>query len=745
MGDTTALWAAAVPDRTHPPIYTCPRFWLAVMVTGFFVISLYSGVVAFTDLQSGSYDAGIVTQAVASTAHGGVPPFYESADCLAKSRCSFLLVHPAFVLYAVVPYFDLVPSTLSLMALRAATVALAAIPLYWLTRRVTDSQAKGLLAAGLYLAWAPDFLGDAFSLHVESLLPLELFTLTALWFAGRYRLGLGVAALMFLSFDIFPIFAFLVGAFFLSRHLEQWFLKGWRSWRQTGRGLSAAVRSIPGAMACGLREGFRSREIRYTVLLMAISAAAYLVLASFVNVWGAEVLGVIHPPYAGLLANSSTPPPQTLRAILSSRYTVSTAEYWLILYALAAFIPLLCPRALILSVPWIGWTFLTDYTDRFSTLGHQYSMIAAAPIFIGVAYGLRRVPIGGNRVPASPANDTTGKGTVVHRRLWGSGRSRGSAVRVAWTGALVAVFVANGLLTPINPALPDLGVTLGAPFEPHGFDHSLSISPSFEWVERLVATIPIDATLAVSNDLYPYVANDPHAFVVSATGNGRPVPLNFSNLPFDVSGGPQYILCLSLELPLLEESIDESLANSPEYGLRGYVSSTPSGPLVLFERDYNSPAELIGPGPPTVVGQYAPGEGLTPGPQGLEMNNSISPSGKVIQSGPGGNRTGEIWAGPDWEIFPPGNYTLVFRVSVTGTNLSLDPRATVLRIEVGGLGAPPVNETWRAASFTSGQWTNLSFNLSLLDPLLQEYSHGILVDGEFSVAVAAMSIDLDEQ
>jgi uncharacterized membrane protein len=119
-----------------------------VFVIAFFVFSLYSGIVAYADLQTqNSIDTGIFTQALASTIHGHVAPYYESYDCMVKARCSFLLVHPGLVLYAAVPFYALVPSTLTLFALRAFCVATAAIPLYWLTRRITGSPWKGLLAA----------------------------------------------------------------------------------------------------------------------------------------------------------------------------------------------------------------------------------------------------------------------------------------------------------------------------------------------------------------------------------------------------------------------------------------------------------------------------------------------------------------------------------------------------------------------------------------------------------------------
>ncbi len=130
---------------------------------GFWAFALYSATVAYSNLQiPNAGDAGIITQAVASTAHGNAPAFYESYDCMVKGRCSLLLVHPGFVLYAAVPFYALDPSVTTLFALQAAAVGLAAVPLYVLTRRLTGSAAKGLLVSGVFLVWAPTFPAHAF-------------------------------------------------------------------------------------------------------------------------------------------------------------------------------------------------------------------------------------------------------------------------------------------------------------------------------------------------------------------------------------------------------------------------------------------------------------------------------------------------------------------------------------------------------------------------------------------------------
>jgi uncharacterized membrane protein len=704
------------------------------MVVAFFAISLYSGIASYANLQmNNAGDAGIVTQAVASTAHGHAAPFYESYDCMVKSRCSFLLVHPGFVLYVAVPFYDLYPSTLTLFALRAAAVAAAAIPLYWLTRQVTGSPGKGLLAAGLFLVWAPSFVGDAFSLHLESLLPLELFTLAALWQAGRYRLGLVAALVAFLTFEIFPLFTFLVGAFFLFPYFERPVRERWRRWRDKAVPRRSIRESFTSLMR-GTRDTLRVREVRYSLLLMVASVAAYLTLALFMNVFGYQLLGVtaptVPPGITGVFTNPSSPAGESLSTILFSPQTVLTAEYWLILYTLLAFIPLLSPRALILSLPWIGWTFLTD-SDRFSTIGHQYSLIAAGPIFIGLAYGLCRVNLGrfAKHAPVAVPEGTPAPPPGSTRRRW-----RRPSPRTVWAGVLGVAVVANCLLLPITPALPALGVELNAPFETNYFDHTLGMNSSARALMALVGTIPDLATIAVPSALYALVANHPHAYDLVAASK-----LDTANLPFNLSGGPQYVLVYSGSERTLTNGLGDNVSNPLLYGVRGYVGYTGLGPVLLYDRGYSATPELFGPEIPQLSATYLPGQGLAAGSKGVESSNSSSPTGKVISSDLGSSRTGEVWTGPN-AFLVPGNYSVELQVSMNGTNFTSNPNVRALRIEVGGFGGVAVTENFTAGQFVPGGWTNLTLNVSASAPVLNFDVAGYLEDDRFSVSVASVRV-----
>ncbi len=717
------------------PVWRRPRFWLAVAVAAFFVVSLYAGIVAYTNFQTqNSTDAGIITQAVASTAHGGVAPFYESYDCQVKDRCSFLLVHTGFVLYVAVPFYALLPSTVTLFALRSLFVALAALPLYSLTRQVTGSSKKGLLAAGMWLFWAPQFSADAFSLHLESLIPIEMFSLAALWQAGRYRWGLVVAGVSFLTFEINPLFTFLIGIFFLFPYLEARARSAWQAWR-TRPQRPSGVRAALGRLRNSLSELWSHREVRYIAALLAASAAAYVALSLFTNVFGYEILGVIEPPLrapgiVGVFANNSSPPAHSPIVVLTSSQSISTAEYWLILYALLGFVPLLSVRSLILSVPWIGWTFLT-VSSRFTTLGHQYSMIAAAPLFIGLAYGLGRVHF---EKSAPAPTESAGPGAEVSPRRGRRWTLESGAHRWAWAGVFGAVFVANALVMPVNPLLSDLGVSLRAPFEPDYFDHSLTVSPAFAWVEEMVATIPYSASIAAPSAVFPIVANYPHAYVLAPAG-----AMNISNLPINLSRGPEFALVTSQSFDAYGTNLSRNISDPTDYGVRGWVAGTTLGPLLLFERGYNGTPELFGPSPGFTSGTYLPGHGISAGPRGELVSDPETPGGAIIQSQNLSDPNGLIWTGPD-VLVSPGNYTIEVSVMILGTNSSGSPVTGSLKLVGAGVGGTPINATYPVAQFQAKVWTILVYNVTISSPLLDFYLRGYLDSSNTGVAVAEIRL-----
>ncbi len=711
-----------------------PRVWLALFVVVYFAFSFYSGIVSYYDFQTqNSTDAGIITQAFASTVHGHVPPFYESYDCLVKARCSFLLVHPSFVLYAAVPFYAAWPSTITLFGLRAAVVALTGVPLYALTRRVTGSAGKGLLAVGLLYLWAPGFSADTFSLHTETFLPIGLLTLAYLWETRRFRWGALVAVFTFLSIEVAPIFVFFLGLFFLYPTLKSVVRSGSTSSGSNRHRLRKSLRGLLDRSVAALHV----LEVRWTVGLMLASVAAFVALSLFTNWFGYALLGTFappgHPGLTGLFHDNSGPATQSLATVFTSGQSVATAEYWLLLIALLGCIPLLVPRAWLLIVPWMGWTFLT-VSNRYTTMGHQYSWVAGAGLLVALAYGLREVPLEsfrrGHREPRADVVPPSGRAPAAGR--WP--RASASGNRLLWGSALAVVLVANAVLLPVNPLLANSGLDRTDLFEPDYFDHSLTIDPGFGNVEALVATVPRGATIVAPSVLFPVIANYPRAYVLApgwenATGN----------LPFNASVFPQYVLVSSTSLGSLGKVLEPALENRSAYGMSAYVASTGAGLLMLFEKGFSGNVRAYGP--PAAVGGFnaTPTSGLRPAADGTWLENATSPTGSVIQSAVAG-KVGHVWTGPRVAI-GSGNFTVTLDVRLTAGNGTLNPAATVLRLEVGGFPTQVLNVTVPESDLSLDNWTELTFEFASPNPVVFLNADGFLEDPKATVQVASVSVE----
>jgi len=716
---------AKVPESPgHPSWESKWVLALGAMIAGFFALSLYAGATGYVNFQlANATDAGIFTQAVWSTAHGGVPPFFETSDCLFKGRCSFLLVHPAFLLYAVVPTFWVAPSVVTLFAVRAAVVALAAVPLFWLTRQLTGSDRWALLSAAMYLLWAPTSTDD-FSFHMETFLPLEILLLVALWQAGRYRWGLVAALAAFLTIEIAPVFTFLVGAFFLIPPVER-MLRATRARWGARATESFSIRAELGRWWRSFRESLRHPPVRYTVLLMGISVTAFVLLYSFLNVWGARVLGVPSPAtgtgLSGLFYNNSTTPPAPISAIFTSSQTIASAEYWLFLYALLAFIPFLSLRSFVLSVPWIGWTFLSD-SSRFTSLGHQYSFIAAGPLFVGFAYGLevlvkRPVAVPGPRPAAGNA-----------RRPWSL---PGSTRRRAAVGAGLAVAIGvNVLFLPFNPLLPSLGYSPGGPVETGYFDHTLTVIPGFAETQAMIGLVPPNATLATPSALYALAATHSNLLILG----GREVA-STSLLPFNYTGWPDYALFYSTIEPSLDDKVWGNYSNGSMYGMRAYVASTGIGSVFLYEERFSQPAVAFGGALSPSAVNWTPKRGLSTGPIGFERENASSPTGSVIETNLSVHRAGLAWTG-SLPVLAPGSYTFNVTLAVTGLNGTVAPEKLVFGVVAGGFGRTLFDQNLTLEELRGSPWVHVTWNSTLLSPLPGFEVQGFLRIADCSVAVA---------
>ncbi len=685
---------------------------LSAMILAFFAVTFATSWASYASItpggNGGAGDLSVMMQALTSTSHGYIP-FYESPDCLDGGRCSFLLVHPALALYALVPVYSVDPSVALLLGAQSAGAALAAVPLYLLATGLSKSRWKGVIAAGVYLIFLPTISSIDFSFHVEPFLPLELFTVFWLWWRQHFWLGGIATAVSILTFDVNSVLIFFFGVFFL-----------WPYFVSGARQLVGAVRrpessgGIRDTLTRQLRSFFRGpglRPARAAVALLVLCVAGYLFLRFFVE---HSTLFGLPPVPARFLLPLTRPNPQVHAGLAFGGSTTNWILYWLLSFALLGFVGLLVPRTLWLAVPWLAYTAVAT-SPNYTMLGLHYGSITAVPLVLGFAFGLAVLPLG--RTPAS---------------LPSKHRARYRVKRAAAWSVLAAVIAVNLALTPLGTLAGPLAQTT-LPVATN-YPSSLHAGPGVKYLQQLGTLVPQYSVLAAPELLLPFVANDIYAY---------PYPLGATNnLPFTVPTLPEYVIVDSTALGSLTTPIQEALYNASEYQVRAFVAETSVGPVTLFEKGYTGAVEPLGPSSPFTAA-YSPQQIKPHGNATGIVNAPKTPYGSAVESKKTSTAGDMLFATPS-AILLPGSYTIEIQLWVDQLNnsSSLDPAFLQLN-STGYDGFPLFSESLLYHGSPTASWFNVTVRLNVVVPVYEGQISGVLTTSHngYQVQCAGVSIE----
>jgi uncharacterized membrane protein len=691
-----------------------PLNWLVLFVVLYTVVSVTLSDLRRLEFLTTNWDLGIFQQALWSAGHGY--PFFEVGDYETYGSPSILLVHPAFVLFVLVPLYAAVPSALTLFVVQSVAVAGAAFPLYAIGLEILKRPRRALLPPILYLVWAPLLASNLYDFHLEAFLPLELFALFWLLLKSRFREAFAVAAIAFATLEVGPVMVFFVGLFFVVDRLLS----------RPSSAASDAPRAgwSERAVAFGrrLRSAAGSPTVRVAALLTVVSLVAYAALryaeyTALYVYWGG------HPTVASSQYIVGTSAVGLTSALPS--HVAYTTLFWVVLYALVGFVPWFAPRTLVLVAPWVVYTYWSGYS-QFSTIGFQYTFVPAAPIFIGVVYGLDRLDRG-TRVRVvrrvwgyfwEPRPATSDAGIDPRRR-----RGRRSA-RASWgVVALAALIVANGLAGPMDPLRQrTFG---GVP----GYSLTYGLAPGYSETQQLVDLLPAHAIVLASDDLFPFVANDVNAYSLlwyAASPN---------YLPFNATVPPAFVLLADNQVFAVPLWLRPMLYSANDYGLRGMVWSTPIGPVLLFEHGYIGPTDAVG-GTPVLSPTAYHGQELRIGDAGALRSDPNATYGQVVQST--GLLLAPVWYGP-YVSLPAGSYTVTLLLKAEPVDVAAPPNPLlpILLVNATAFGTPfGVNLYLDYGALDHFGWTSVRFSIYLRLPALNVEVLGFL---ESPIAVVQLN------
>ena len=432
-------WTRRTWRRVQSADVTTKRF-LALLVGWIAGIGVFA-VLRYDTFQTNAFDLGIFNQAFSTTLHGRL--FYETPDLQIISSGSFLGVHFNLLMFLLLPPYALVPRPETLLVIQSLFIGLGAVPVWLISIHVLHDRRMALLLAAAYL-FNPGTLSLSFyDFHLEAFLPFFLGMTFYSYLVKRWR---SYALYLVLSLITLEFAAILIGAMSLA-HL----VRDMRSRRSSERGGSWF----------GIDADLEPMQLRVlvgTLVLSPVVLFAELTASGYLSGGAATAVSIA----SGFM---------NLGAYGNARFDL-LADFWLVLFGVLLFLPVLSPRNLVTVAPWLVLTFLPAPTPWY-LIGYQYGGAFAAPFLIwGAVFALRRLPA-----------------SIVMRRI------------------LPAVLLVSVLAGPLNPVLQ--GVQPGIAYE-QGFPIPTVHTEIIHWA---LGFIPSGASVLAQNNLFPQVSNRDNAYV----------------------------------------------------------------------------------------------------------------------------------------------------------------------------------------------------------------------------------------
>jgi uncharacterized membrane protein len=454
--------------------------YTAIVLYG--ILFSFLTILRYYSFKTGAWDMGIFTQSLWTTLYAN-KFFYHTCELFINPSGAFFGVHFSPILFFVLPFYRLVTAPETLLVIQSFFLALAAVPIYKLAKEYAGGRIVGLLFASLYLMYPAIQFVNWYDFHVQAFLPL--FFCFTIYYATkenwpRYLL------FVFLSLTVEEHAAWIVAfiGVYIAWNYRRQILSSIRSNEPAGK--KVLIVSIATILISGLWYWFTLWQ-RST--FFPINPAA---IGDFLGSTNFVILGAKDPLQIPWLV--VTRPWNAIQALMfDSQYKL--------LYLALLFGPLACfsfkaPAALIPTVPWFAFSFLSQ-SIAHHTLGNHYQAYLVAFIFAASVFGL-------------------GKNFLKTPSL----KSIKGSVKKIVVFSLVFFFITSPLSPVMNFAFPDYTY--------------IGIGPHELQLNEALSVIPANASILTQNNLFPQVSQRVEAYVVpdpyiTAGSDSKILALRFVN------------------------------------------------------------------------------------------------------------------------------------------------------------------------------------------------------------------------
>ncbi len=330
------------------------------------------------NLSSYGWDLGVFNQLFYSSTYGEKPLYY-TPDLYMNPQGNYFAIHFSPILFTLFPLYAFRPDAVTLLIAKCFVLALAALPLFYLTREITGSE-KTALAVSLSYLLHPGVQGaNWFDFQPQVFIPLLAFSTYLMLIKARWRLYL---PLLLLTLSIQEhVFSIMMSITF-------------------GYLLVAKQRERPQSM----KKSTEMKAIMATLIVCVIFFGAsrnyiksFPIEQEFSDVYRASgVFSVI-----GFEGDTLQIPLYVVSHLFESLRALAHDFYLKLLYMALMFAPLLLlplkDRFIVANLA-LFLPFLASNYNAYYMVGSHYSLYLLPSIFISLAYSMGKRDIDTNRL-----------------------------------------------------------------------------------------------------------------------------------------------------------------------------------------------------------------------------------------------------------------------------------------------------------------------------------------------------------
>jgi len=420
-----------------------------------------------------AWDLGIYHQSLWSTVRHARLLYYTCELRLVESGC-FFGVHFCPIIFSIVPLYCLFSSPVTLLVLQSFILGSAAYPIYKIGSSMHNSM-FGLVSAAVFLVNPVVHGINGYDFHIQSFIPLLVFGSYYFLLNGRW-LPFLLTACLCLTVEEHMVYVLVFYGFSII--------------------LDTLVKRREGSVF-----GKPLRPALLTPLILILISLCWQYLAgNVIGLYNPDMPGVLkagrHFSVLGVDEPKNIPlylASHPVRAFPSMFYDFHEKAYYLLhLFFPFLFLSLKSPTLLLPTLPWMVVSVLSNYKPYYS-IGFQYPCYVVPFITISSMVGLSNA--------LSSHHGRRKKAPFRFFRLL-------LALNLCYSAAF----------TPLNPLVslvPSPAYQTGS-----SRDH-------VERLNRVIDSIPVDASVLTQDNLFPHISSRPEAYVIAPPilfGSSDPAP-----------------------------------------------------------------------------------------------------------------------------------------------------------------------------------------------------------------------------